>query len=391
MQSMQSIKSIAKTDCQYRFVDGPINYVRLEGYNKTIYIFMDIHEGEDVETECNDISSVNFKRYMFEQLLNTDVNKKYDFFMEMNPVDMLTKEKNKGNYIQQICTFMVKAFDINNGFLNYKSNKFPNLYLHIVDLRQDVLNIESMFLLMSTLKYIGIIINKVGMHILPEHLNSLSSILNRYREETNKVFDNVQTLYDVLFNSKHHPSKYIMYLKNTIIDNKDKIDTSIHNKIKQYIDNYIKKDMEHFLGEYKIQFNKDVESSLGILNMPNNGMLVITLLTTKLISFQIMFLQNIASRIMDMYQLYMLFRKDVTNAIIYTGVAHGIFDIYFLIKYLDFKITNYSYLDKEYKDINKLYDRIKNTDPYDIAIEKLFEPKDQIQCIDVDGLPKGFL
>ena len=51
-----------------KFVNGPINAVRLEGkingINKVFYNFMDIHVDTSFQTECDDVRSLDLDKYL---------------------------------------------------------------------------------------------------------------------------------------------------------------------------------------------------------------------------------------------------------------------------------------------------------------------------------------
>ena len=74
------------------------------------------------------------------------------------------------------------------------------------------------------------------------------------------------------------------------------------------------------------------------------------------------------------------------NAVVYTGIAHSVNYIYFLIKNYDFKITHYVY--SQEKDLDKLNKFIKKNSYKEIS--NLFFPEKLIQCIDINNFPENF-
>ena len=63
-----------------KFVSGPINCIRLEGnvgsIKKVLYIFMDVHETVYEQTECEDMSAPDVKKYFADSFSNIrDKNK----------------------------------------------------------------------------------------------------------------------------------------------------------------------------------------------------------------------------------------------------------------------------------------------------------------------------
>jgi hypothetical protein len=93
--------------------------------------------------------------------------------------------------------------------------------------------------------------------------------------------------------------------------------------------------------------------------------------------------------IMDLYFLRRFLDKDyITNCVSYTGAHHSLNYIYILIKYFDFKITNYSYLKK---NIEKTINKINKSNMKKINnLEYLFVKNDEIQCSNMKGFPKNF-
>ena len=71
-------------------------------------------------------------------------------------------------------------------------------------------------------------------------------------------------------------------------------------------------------------------------------------------------------------------KSYIKNGIVYTGAAHSTVYIWFLIKFYNYKITEYDYLKKI--SIDKLYEIILSSDdPYDI--EEYLYPENFKQCV----------
>lgn len=99
---------------------------------------------------------------------------------------------------------------------------------------------------------------------------------------------------------------------------------------------------------------------------------------------------QIFSALTDIFFLRRFLEKDyVTNGIAYTGAAHSVNYIYMLIKYFDFKITHYSYINIENQDLNNLHRQIKNSSTFrDVDI--YFSLPYLSQCSDMTSFPKLF-
>jgi len=94
-------------------------------------------------------------------------------------------------------------------------------------------------------------------------------------------------------------------------------------------------------------------------------------------------------KITDCYLLRRLLDKDyITNAIIYTGAAHSLHYIQFLVKYFDFKITHAAY--STITNIEELNSELKTrVDKNDEIISLLIPPR-LFQCSDLTDFPKEF-
>ena len=88
-------------------------------------------------------------------------------------------------------------------------------------------------------------------------------------------------------------------------------------------------------------------------------------------------------KITDLFFLRRFLDKDyVTNAISYTGAAHSINYINFLVSNFDFKITHYSY--SEETNLEKL-NMIAKNDIY--KLDFILHPQKLIQCSDLSSFP----
>jgi hypothetical protein len=76
------------------YIDGPVNVIRLEGkvdgINKVLYLFADIHNSLMNQTDCNQNRSTTLNKFLVNNFDNTTSNKKYDFFLEINPDEIIT-------------------------------------------------------------------------------------------------------------------------------------------------------------------------------------------------------------------------------------------------------------------------------------------------------------
>ena len=113
-----------------KFINGPINVIRLEGklfgITKILYIFMDVHLNVIIQTECQDVRSIDITNYFvknFDKI--SDGTKIYDFFLETFPSTLNQKYGLiKKNYMYQIRKLFQKSFYLNNENKMGKSNTF---------------------------------------------------------------------------------------------------------------------------------------------------------------------------------------------------------------------------------------------------------------------------
>jgi hypothetical protein len=74
-------------------INGPINAVRLvgviNGKQKIITLYMDFHLDVTVQTQCDDLSSIDIHTYLMKQFKKVD--KPIDFMFEINPTQIINK------------------------------------------------------------------------------------------------------------------------------------------------------------------------------------------------------------------------------------------------------------------------------------------------------------
>ena len=404
------------------FVNGPINVVRLEGSinknssKKIIYLFMDIHSDVDLQTECNDLNSLDIKNYFVNNFDNIKTNKKtYDFLFEIKPTVITKKTNNiRGRYIDQVVKFFKKEFIVDKKMVVSKSSQFPNIRLHCVDIR-DYLRYTLNSNMYTLLNYITMIwkrlsINSHDFKMIRSNINLLDTRMkllynifyNNLKVKNVKLKPMVpKTTYDL---TKYTEQDYNIRVKNII----KKIKHSYHNKIvhdviNNFFNKNIKKDFKLYfesvskLNTYLDNIFPKLKKYSGSLYIDkNNGAFyglppekIRSVLYTiyNLVENFYMKWMNLHADIMDVYFLRRFLDKEyITNAITYTGIYHSINYIYMLVKYFDFEITHYSYMKYSPKDVtNKIK---KSNSPNDI--NEFFYPVSFIQCSDLTNFPKNF-
>ena len=399
-----------------RFVNGPINAMRLEGkingIDKVFYNFMDIHYDVTNQTQCDDVRSLDIDNYLvknFDKISESD--KLYDFFFEIYPTAILTDPTMfKEKYIWNINNLFKKSFHINKDKnVVGKSNTFPNVRFHYIDIRDYMANGHKM--LYELVSFIDIIIRDG---------NILENDNIRIENMLNSIFDQVNIIYNMFYKKKEQSKttklpptittekyeenimidkikRFIDKIQNDYKHNEPKkiinkvIDTILHDAFDDFNKNYdeFKKKLSLLediasIKSHDISFDKKNGIVLGVPrpNLQYTFYLLIELSSKLFKSCMLIFVILI-----DLFFMRRFLDKDyVTNGISYTGASHSINYVYILVKYFDFKITNASYLKKDPKYIENEIKKAQH--PHDIA--ELIVPNFVYQCSDMTDFPPHF-
>lgn len=400
-------------------INGPINTVRLEGTidntKKIIYLFMDIHELIQFQTQCDDLESLDIHQYLtrtFKKLRHS--KKKYDFLMEDFDTGA-TREfhKQKSKYIQQAKSLFAKEFNYekNNKHIVARSKKYPTVRFHYLDIRNySYLNIGSdsdfLFSVFDNVKN--------DFTILARDIEKIKNQLNYIIKETQMLIDIVsespninKTIKELEKIKKEKPTvdaiKKLIHLTRKILhkyNNKD-----IKKTLNIYIKNIIipgfkenKKTAEKIL--LILEKNTDViMQKFGTLKKIDNSYLYTNdnvkfrKILTELTNTMANFINNftiISHQFTDIYMLRRLLdKKYISNIIAYTGAGHSMFYIHNLVKDFGFKITHVSYSSEEnIETLNRKITQNKDTS-YEFTAG-LFYPKELFQCSDITDFPPNF-
>lgn len=383
------------------YINGPLNVMRLEGQingiSKVIYIFMDVHLKINMQTKCPNLRSIDIVNYLvknFDQISEKD--KIYDFFFEIQPTVINTQlTKTKKKYIHEIFDLFISSFKIDRDKnVVSKSNTFPNVRLHYIDIRDYVINYHKALFALDGF------INKViaSGSISKDDIQEIKKLLKINVEEVMGVHDliynkktqspDILIKKEYLFNkikSKYHHkniSQEINMLINTYLAKK-------FNDYFQHIASYYEK-LDHLnkllhVQQNDLYYDQNMRHNYGL---PNYVKLDILKDISRINEIKSSLEREIFVFIVDLFFLRRFLDKDyITNGIIYTGISHSVNYIFILIKYFNFKITHYSYLKST---LEELYDHIKKADDkYDV--ESYIYPPKLIQCSDMTSFPKLFL
>jgi hypothetical protein len=400
-------------------VNGPVNVVRLEGtinnIKKVIYLFMDIHSYPKNQTECNSIRSIDIKEYLIKQFDSISNNDKtYDFLFEIKPTNMHKKDNRRGRYIDQIVKLFKMEYDINKDITISESNSFPNVRLHIVDIR-DYLKYNQSKMVYSLLDFLNIIWTKFSIS---------DTELYQIKSSIKLITDRTKLLYNNLYNNKRNHNKKMKRIipknlsdlsKYTEQDYNKRVIDIFHKLQSKYKNKKVQSSINIFLNKnVKVSFNYLFESSKKLIDkidqviksMKRQGnniyhdkqfgvyygyppFKVREMILDIYNMFEVYYIRwmNLNSDIMDSYFLRRFLDKDyITNAIAYTGIYHSINYIHVLVKYFNFDITNYSYMKIDPKKAKSI---IKDSNT-SIEIQDIFYPKEIIQCSDLTNFPNNF-
>jgi hypothetical protein len=359
-----------------KFINGPVNYVQLNGninnIDKKITIFLDKHLDINNQTRCESSDSIDISHYLYNMI--KDAENPLDFFMEIRDEQLQIPITNKRDiYIKDIIEMFKTEFIIEKDKVKYsKSNQ--NVRLHYLDIRDHL----ELFYITSQINY----------EIMPK-LNLLKNSKMTNDEKINKINDINKSL------------ELIKKYMNRLNDNIDKIRQNqiktIDKKTQEY---YLNKIINEYNNEkIKLYINDFIEyQNIDNLSEYNKILLKIhrtifyyksKLDNTEIVNEIILFFNSLSDIITDIYTLYtdvyflrrFLDKNYIKNAITYCGRQHAINYIYFLVKYCKFNITKiYNSNDLS---IDYIMDKINETSDlrkvYNLFLTKGEKP---IQCID---------
>ena len=320
-------------------------------------------------------------------------------FLKINP-SILSKTHNnyyeyKDMYIQEIGKLFMKEF-------NFKKNKiepsthFPNTRLHYMDVRDyissDISSMDNTILnQQNPFDYILHLWNNVSIltveHCeilkkqLDDSINFINKINNFFKNNNSKSKKEIIVGTDIKKYSRENYEAATKYIINKLLNKykHDDIKKSMNDITNKYITNQINMMNDIYNQCDKITANKftGIISGIGSYNSR-----IILFDLHKKIDVYDQLNSDLFATLVDFYLLRRLLDKDyVANAISYTGAYHSLNYIFYLVKYFDFKITNWSYLNG---DINEIHDKIKKADDsYDIAQYFLSNPI--YQCSNLSG------
>ncbi len=360
------------------FINGPTNFAHLQGsinlIEKDIYIFFDKHFDLDEQTRCKSFDSVDISYYLYNVI--KEIKEPLDFFMEIRETQINQQISNKKDiYINEVINLFKSEFVIDNLIdkdnVKYsKSNS--NVRLHYIDIR-DHLNIF----------YLTNITQKITKYIKlfsDDKINDKNIYVNKILYYIKKINDEIKLL-----------DKNI----EDVIQNKNVVYDKTNDKKKYYINKIINKYQNVNLGT-SINFFLNIHFK-ALLNSINQSIIIIELIVKnyqyvmdineleKNINELSKYIIQLYTFFTDAYLLRRVLDKNYVNkCIIYSGGAHSINYIFFLIKFCNFKIIKVH--NSSEKNVSILTDKINKIfyafDVYELfLLEKIY-----IQCIHFESI-----
>ena len=381
----------------YKYVNGPLNAVRIEGeiygIKKVLYIFMDVHVSVQYQTHCKDFDSIELVYYIIKMLKSSDKKKVFDLFTETTETNISVPEiPFRGRYIDEINKYLKHEYKNKKSSLN-------NIRAHYIDVRDHIKNtvnelFGNSYYIIKRSPYASYM-NRSEYDDVKHNIENLIAMLKIIKdlmlgktpnEKTQFNIDELSKIIHKILTKYNHPDTLMSFveLKNKINDQFETLLKMLNDMIivmNEYETHIFKNPHTLFLNErqyYKVY-------RYGIDNEKYNEF--IYKLNSLFDDFDVVCTHTFAS-IVDIYFLRRFIDKDyITNGIVYTGASHSVYYIYHLIKFYDFKITHIS--DSSKKSLDEIHKIIKNNN-YSPELERLFFPSTLIQCVNVNDFPIGF-
>ena len=168
-------------------INGPVNIVRLQNktMNKIIHIAFDLHYRYPMETQCDDLNSIDIDKFLLKRFNELQSSKtQYDFFFETFFYDNIDNIsiKNKDRYIEQINRMLHKL---------KKSGEFKNIRFHLIDPRGQTDATQIWGLFNFTLdKLVNTLSNTTNNSTIDNILHNFA-LCNNYMELLNNIYTSV--------------------------------------------------------------------------------------------------------------------------------------------------------------------------------------------------------
>jgi hypothetical protein len=423
-------KDNIKKDSENNLIlSGPLNYIKLlnNKTNQSIWLFMDFHKDLLHQQKCEDYDAKDFYKFIQKKLSESD--ELIDFFLEINPTDInidLNTHQN-GIYLEETRKIFRKIYLQNENGQNKNVEDKQNIRLHYIDIRDYAFvydfykNIDSIFSILkaSGLENIDAVINKILS--IKQTLEFINKIIKMIRSGKTIIDDKKFKIDYVNLKIESETSEKINYsfydvlntgfyqLLTTILEKYN--DKNNREKINNYFDiNYLKnsENLIKYLDNFVQKLNKisnriDSQNTNQEINI--DEIVLSDELKDKRVYYGInkyeyendyneifstiekieVILAKLGCVFMDCFFLRRLIEKEyISKSIVYTGAYHSAVYTWFLVKYYDYVIDDYQYINTELLGKNESVDELKNIIDKSNDFGDLFKyliPKKFNQCV----------
>lgn len=402
-------------DPDRRELSGPTNAMRLEGSInntvKVIYLFIDVSANIDLQTECANVHSQDFIKYLIDTFHNlTSSSRMYDFFyealgssfkvnrrMRRKAAVALDPTRNRGStrraYLDRVLPLIrsITEYDKDRDRFGV-SEVFKNVRFHYFDIRE-ILD-EAVIAPFFSLPIPQCINNFDIPQQVFDDLGRLRRLINQYLR-----------IYEIL---ETDPASSQLPVDNPIVTRLRKLMYSYRNPSIQKV---IRDKMAHYMQEFRVLVS-EITSALeafsqhvatlnqgGVAYTRDNQIIVLPPTNIRLEIFSDAhnraesmkeLAQYITTGITDCYLLRRLADKDyIQNAIVYARGSHIINYVNTLMGALKFKITHISKPGS--LTVPELNETIDNRLSAGSSITDLLFQPEYLQCVDITTFPKDFL
>ena len=366
-------------------VNGAFNFFRLKNDNKDIYLFFNDDQNFSEQSKCNIENDLNIDiDNLFGKFLYNNKDMQIDFLVNIDK--NYTKYNNllNGEYLKNIRTLFVELKNMNYKLLKLHYINFSGLtplYTYLNQFDTDA----------------SIFLNKHNIYLFIDSLY----IVNNY----------IVNLYNFMHNNKNTLDGEIVKILNKILDEKFYNDKKIHKILNEQFKIYFTDKLEYFINNNKrliekflpyekkinnfynnntfINYNKkkneglkDVERRV-FYNLPLSTNETVEIYNDMLVHTKILFdLCNFLDAFVCLRRI--LDKNYITNVITYANYIQSSFIFYILVKYFNFKIEEYDFINDISKE--KLIEEINKKDFYDIT--QYLNKYNKSDCIKINSLFK---
>ena len=382
-------------------INGPVNIVRLEGnvggVNKVIHLFMDFHMQVNQQTECDNVRNIDVDKFLV-KLFDENKGKIYDLFVENNPLypyrfPDLTKLK--GRYLfEQTAKLMNKAMRFDKDKV-VQSGEFDNVRFHYADIREyttrktdkvfnEIRNLVSLCERNYRVTYGDIVVVVDGLKLIVANMiwlyNTIYKEVPKEYRKSKVIFTNNQEILASYSEEDYRGiGENIVFKIMDVYDNvgvKEVMNKIMHEDVHENFQSFFEKmnDMIDYLNKLEKTFEPYKGKNIfTVLFLRTTGIYNYGLDLSKLFDLYDMLYEElvggVSAKMMDVYTLRrMLDKKYMTNIIAYTGAAHSVNYVRYLVKYFGFRVVGAAYVDR---DIGQAMDIIKKSKSSD-ELHKLF-------------------